>query len=90
MYRPRSIDFQKGPDGMLLSHFTEDFLRILRDLGLEPWRIGTGGGVAAASRRPVPKATMPRANRKGGQGVMTAFPRLLSGCHWIPFWTCFW
>lgn len=59
------IDFQNGLDGMLLSHFTEDFLRASWATW-EPWRIGTGGSVAAAIQRPVPKATMPRANGKGG------------------------
>lgn len=44
--------------------------------GLEPWRIGTGGGVAAASRRPVPKATMPRANGKGGAGGYDCIPKV--------------
>lgn len=88
MCRPRRIDFQNGPDGMLLSHFTEDFVRILRDLGaLENryWRRRGSGKTTTRSQSD--DAT---SKRKGGQGVMTAFPRLLSGCHWIPFWTCFW
>lgn len=88
MCRPRRIDFQNGPDGMLLSHFTEDFLRILRDLGaLENryWRRRGSGKTTTRSQSD--DAT---SKRKGGAGVMTAFPRLLSGCHWIPFWTCFW
>lgn len=80
------IDFQNGLDGMLLSHFTEDFLRarILGDLGaLENRYWGQRGSGNSTTRSQSDDAT---SKRKGG----AAFPRLLSGCHWIPFWTRFW
>jgi hypothetical protein len=73
---------------MLLSHFTEDFLCILRDLGEEARYRG-----AAWQRQfydPFPKRRCHEQTGKGEQGVMTAFPRLLSRCHWIPLSTRFW
>lgn len=66
MCRPRRIDFQNGPDGILLSHFTEDFLRILRDLGAE-------SVLEAAWQRqdddPFPKRRCHEQAERGGRGL---------------------
>lgn len=58
--------------------------RILGDLGaLENRYWGQRGSGNSTTRSQSDDAT---SKRKGG----AAFPRLLSGCHWIPFWTRFW